>query len=214
LRLLLSLAVIWFGISLINDWRTPLSYFFSSSEPVEVGKVIEFATRRAQNPDFEPDIPNNRYVSLRGVPTRRAQSERFKFFKLVGSQVYVEAPRDDAELSELERQLDDDEAEIDRTYFDGAGRALKLSEMPARYEGLRTYYYTNYHTRFCGMDLNAKQQRIAEASGRECVDAYIIQAGVTPMDHWWYVAIAGVIGIFVLLNIWWTIRWVRDFVRS
>lgn len=215
LRLLLFLVVIWFGASLINDWKVPLSYFFSSSEPVEIGNVLEFATKRAKDPEFKPDIPNNRYVSLSGVPSRRAQGERFMFFKLAGGDVYVEVPRDDADLSEFEREVQNNKGgDIDRHFFEGSGRALRLSDIPERYTGLRSYYFGNYYTYFCGMQLSEKQQRIIDESGEECVDAYIVEVGTTPMSHWWYLLIAGVIGIFIVLNIWWTIRWVRDFSRS
>lgn len=222
LRPVLFLVVIWFGVSIIADWQTQLSYFFSSSEPVEIGSVTEFATKRAQDPDWQPDIPHNRYVSLEGVPSRRAQSKRYNFFKLVGGPVYIEAKREDADKNELERKLDDDKkGEVDRTYFDGAGRALRLAELPDKYSGLRRYYYQRYNTRFCGMELPKKQQRALEAAAKEqgeakdnCVDAYIIEADVEPMDHWWYLALSGLIGVFILLNIWWLIRWVRDFLRT
>lgn len=215
LRLVLFLVVIWFGASLIYDWRVPLSYFFSSSEPVEIGNVIEFATRSAQDPNFKPDIPHNRFVSLSGVPSRRSQSERYMFFQLAGSDVYVEMPREDADLSELERAFKDDKkSQIDRSFFEGSGRAIRLSEMPERYTGFRTYYFSHYYTYFCGIQLPEREQRILAESGEECVDAYIIEVDKTPMSHWWYLLIAGVIGVFILLNIWWTIRWIRDFIRA
>ncbi|AWV90701.1 hypothetical protein [Bradymonas sediminis] len=215
LRPILFLVVIWFGASLIHDWKVPLSYFFSSSEPVEIGNVLEFATLSAQDPNFKPDIPHNRYVSLSGVPSRRSQSERFMFFKLAGSDVYVEMPREDADLSELERAAQaNKKGDIDRQFFEGSGRALRLSEVPERYAGLRGYYFGQYYTYFCGMQLGEKEQRILDESGEECVDAYIVEVGTTPMSHWWYVLISGIIGIFIVLNIWWTIRWVRDFARS
>lgn len=214
LRPILFLVVIWFGASLIHDWKVPLSYFFSSSEPVEIGNVIEFASLSAQDPNFKPDIPHNRYVSLSGVPSRRSQGDRFMFFKLAGGDVYVEMPREDAGLSDIEREVQNKKGDIDRQFFEGSGRALRLSEMPERYTGLRSYYFGRYYTYFCGMKLSEKHQRILDENNEECVDAYIVEVGTTPMSHWWYVLIAGIIAIFIVLNIWWTIRWVRDFLRS
>ncbi len=214
LRPILFLVVIWFGVSIITGWQTQLSYFFSSSEPVEIGSVTEFAAKRAQDPNWEADIPHNRYVSLEGVPSRRAQSKRYKFFKLVGDHVYVEVPRDVEDKSELELEFQDKEGDVDRTYFEGAGRALRLSKVPGQYEGLRTYYYQRYNTHFCGMTLPEREKRAAEAAGEECVDAFLVEIEAEPRDHWWYLALSGIIGLFILLNIWWLFRWIRDFVRT
>lgn len=222
LRPILFIVVIWFGVSIIGDWKTQLEYFFSSSDPVEIGSVTEFAAERAQDPNWQPDIPHNRYVSVEGVPSRRATSKRYDFFKLVGGQVYVEVPREDADKDPLEREFDKEEGDIDRTYFEGAGRALHLSEVPEQYTGLRKYYFQRYNTYFCGMQLPEKLDRAAKAAAAEadpdaekqCVDAYLIETQVEPSDHWWYLALAGLIGVFILLNIWWLFRWIRDFIRT
>jgi hypothetical protein len=214
LRPILFLVVIWFGISIIGDWQTQLSFFFSSSDPIEIGSVTEFAAERAQDPNWDPEIPHNRYVSVEGVPSKRARSKRYKFFKLVGGQVYVEVPHAEDDKTELEREFGDQAGEIDRTYFQGAGRALHVGEMQQRYQGLRSYYYQRYGTVFCGMQLSDKQQRAMDASGQECVDAYLVETDVEPLDHWWYVLLTALIGTFVLLNIWWLYRWIRDFVRD
>jgi hypothetical protein len=214
LRPILFLVVIWFGASIIGDWQSQLYYFFSSSDPVDIGTVEDYPAKRAQDADWQPAIPHNRYVQVEGVPSKRAQSKRYKFFKLVGDQVYIEVPHEDGEQSTLEQEFGDKTGEIDRTYFEGAGRALHLSEMTQRYQGLRSYYNQRYGTPFCGMPLPEKQQRAAEANDQECVEAYLVEIDVEPLDHWWYVMLTGLIGLFILLNIWWLIRWIRDFVRS
>ena len=87
LRPILFAAVIWFGISIIGDWQTELEYFVSSSEPVNVGAVQGFPDERADDPNWTPDIPHNRYVSVEGIPSRRAESDRYRFFKLIGGDV-------------------------------------------------------------------------------------------------------------------------------
>ncbi|QDG51113.1 hypothetical protein FIV42_10315 [Persicimonas caeni] len=214
LRPILFIVVIWFGVSVISDWQTQLAYFFSSSEPVEIGSVTDFPAKRAQDPNWEPEIPHNRYVSIEGVPSKRAQSKRYKFFKLVGDHVYIEVPRDIEDKTELELEFQNEKGEIDRTYFEGAGRALHLSKIPGQYQGLRSYYYQRYNTNFCGMQLPEKERRAAEATGDECVDAYLVETQVKPSDHWWYLVLSGLIGLFILLNVWWLFRWIRDFVRK
>jgi hypothetical protein len=214
LRPILFLVVIWFGISIIGDWKSQLSYFFSSSDPVEIGSVTEFAAERAKDPNWQPNIPHNRLVSVEGVPSKRARSTRYKFFKLVGGQVYIEVPNEESDKSALEQEFGEKSGEIDRTYFEGTGRALHLSKVSERYQGLRNYYYERYRTPFCGMQLPEKQQRAADALGEECMEAYLIETDVEPLEHWWYLLLTVLIGTFILLNVWWLYRWIRDFVRS
>lgn len=225
LRPVLFVTVIWFGASIIGDWQSELEYFFSSSEPADVGSVTDFASERAQKgEDWESPLTHNRYSALEGVPSRRAQSDSYRFFKLVGGHVYVEVSREDADKSELEREFDDKKGEVDRTYFEGAGRAVNLSKTAERYRGLREYYYERYGTVFCDTEIAEEhrekiQKRAAQgdeesAEEPECVEGYLIEADVEPADHWWYVALAGLIGVFMLLNVWWLIRWIRDFFRA
>lgn len=150
LKPILMIAVIALGFWIIDDWREELAYFFSPSEPVAIGSVTDFASEKLKNPDFEPDIPHNRYVELGGIPTQRSQSERFLFFKLVGGEVYVEAERADADMDPLQREMEgESKADIDRTYFEGRGRAMHFSRMPSRYNGVRRYYQSRYGTVFC-----------------------------------------------------------------
>jgi hypothetical protein len=214
LRPILFGVVIWFGISIISDWSSQLQYFFSYSEPIEIGSVTEFAAERAKDPEWEPDIPHNRFVAIDGVPSRRAQSERYKFFKLVGDHVYIEVPQDDDGKTALEREFDKEDTDVDRTYFEGTGRALHLREVPHRYQGLRQYYYERYKTMFCGMPYSEAARAEAETTEQECVEGFLVQTDVRPSSHWWYLALTLLIGTFVLLNIWWLVRWIRDFIRS
>lgn len=225
LRPILFITVIWFGASIIGDWQTELEYFFSSSDPVEVGSVTDFAAERAKDEEnWEPPIPHNRYVSLEGVPSRRAQSESYKFFKLVGDHVYVEVSREDDGKSELEREFDNEKGDTDRTYFEGAGRAVDLSKTQERYRGLREYYFERYRTVFCDTEIaeqQAEEARKAATQGDEdevaepaCVNGYLIEADVSPSSHWWYLALSVLIGVFILLNVWWLVRWIRDFFRA
>lgn len=209
LRPILFVAVIVLGISIISDWRESLAYFFSPSEPVHIGTVTDFPAKRAEDPSWQPDIPHNRYVKVEGVPSRRSESKRYRFFKLVGGHVYVEWPR--PEQDPLEAEFGEKEkGDIDRTFFEGAGRAVHFSKMSERYQRFRAYYSERYGTNFCGVADGAK----IEAADGECVEAYLIQGGVEPSDHWWHVLMAGVMGVFVVLNVWWLFKWLRDFFRA
>lgn len=150
LRPILMLMVLVLGVFIIKDWQEELAYYFSSSEPIELGQVSDFPDKAASDPDWRPEIPHNRYVSLTGIPIRRSLSKQYKYFKLIGGEIYIEAPRDDANLSEMERiQQGEPKGDTDRSYFEGAGRALSFSAMPKRYASLRQYYQTRYAIRFC-----------------------------------------------------------------
>lgn len=261
LQPLLMIAVILVGIYILSDWREELGYFFSPSEPVEVGNVTEFPARAASTPGWTPTLPHNRYVSMQGIPTKRASSERYRFFKLVGGQIYVEEPREDfiedpleREIAEANRTDKDKQSEIDRTYFQGSGRLLSTAFMPERYQGFRTYYRARYNITFCE-ELTAEERAQLAAQRREtvrtnwrkayeqasaaereaqgltpeptdaelqeilgseplCVDAFLLQDGVSPRDHWWYVAISAAIVLFMLFNLVMLGRWFYRFFRA
>lgn len=255
LRPILMIAVIALGGWIISDWRAELEFFFSDSEPVELPSATQFAIERAEDPDWQPPIPHNRYVQIEGIPTQRSQSARYRFFGLVGAPIFVEQERDDYIEDPIERELEGDaKGDVDRTMYSGAGRALKFSEIPERYGGLRHYYATRYNIVFCE-SLDERAYRELEQTKRDaiiqqwrghykdsspedreakgltkepteeqietimaadpvCVEAWLIQDGVQPSDHWWYVAAAAMFGLFMLFNLVLLVRWVRDFARS
>jgi hypothetical protein len=149
---MLMIAVILVGFYILHDWREEISYFFSSREPVDIGNVTSFPDRASEDPGWSPDLPHNRYIRLEGIPTRRALSRKYKFFKLIGGQIYIEVPRDDVVEDPLERikQKDTvDKVSIDRTWFEGTGRLVSTARMSDRYQGFRSFYRERYNTIFC-----------------------------------------------------------------
>lgn len=213
LRPILFAAVIWFGISIMMDWRVELEYLMSPSEPVEIGAVQDFPEELSQDPDWEPDIPHNRYVAVEGIPSRRAASERYRFFKLIGGDVYVEVEKEGEEDPyESLKDKAPDPTRNDRSYFQGEGRALRLTDVSDRYNGVRKFYLKKYKIRLCGG--SEQFQEVASKVVPDCTSGYLIQGGRSPADFWWYAALAGLIGIFVLLNVYWLGRWIYDFFRN
>ncbi len=163
LRPVLMIAVIAMAVWIVSDWQSELEYFFSSSEPVDLGDATDFAIKAAEDPDWRPDIPHNRYVSIRGIPSRRSQSARYRYSKLAGSWVFVEARREDADLDPIERELaGTNKGETDRTYFRGSGRIVDFTKMPERYLGLRDYYTRRYKQPFCTDLTDAKRKEIRQ----------------------------------------------------
>lgn len=169
LRPILMIGVILMAAWVVSDWRSELEYLFSSSNPIDLGDVTEFASMASDDPNFEPDIPHNRFVELRGIPSRRSQSTRYRYAKMVGSWVFVEIERDDYISDPIERELQGEaKTDVDRTYFEGRGRALAFSEMPDRYRGLRHYYSSRYTIRFCE-EFTPRELREYEQQRREAL---------------------------------------------
>lgn len=164
-RPLLMVMVLVLGGYILSDWREELGYFMQGEQPVAIGSVTEFPALLAEGKPAK--IPHNTYVEIDGIPSKRSISPKAQFFKLIGGEVYVEAPRDDAHLSELEREAQGKQlAEVDRTYFKTKGRAIDMSNAPGRYIGLRSYYRKRYNTVFC-VDLLPGQREELTRSQRE-----------------------------------------------
>jgi hypothetical protein len=253
LRPLLFVAVIGLSIWVISDFWSEIEYFFSPSEPAEIGEVTKLAQTSSDEPNWSKHFPHNRYVSLSGIPKRQSESENYRYFKLVGVPVYVEDP-----LGEDEKDSGPTNAgprgPTDRTYFEGKGRLIAFEKMPKRYNGVKRYYRKQYGTRFCEtlsdreIDRIRNEKRTAvvdnwrkryeNASEQEreekdltrepteqdiqeilnadpiCVEAYLFRSTVEPSDNWEYLAVGGLFGLFMLLNVFWLVRWFRDFFRS
>lgn len=250
LRPILMGIVIALGVWIISDWRTELEYFASSSEPTSLGTATDFAIDVSKI----EELPHNRYVSISGIPTQRSQSERYRFYRLIGAPIFVEDRRDDVITDPIERELQGDvKGEVDRTMYSGAGRLVKFSEISERYHGLRYYYESRYQLRFCEAltpsqvtelrrqkrDLiiaelisdyqqATPEERIAKKLSAEpdaqlveqlldddpvCHELWLLQDGVKPSDHIWYVVVSLVFALFMLFNAVMIVRWVRDFFR-
>lgn len=159
----LMLAVIAFAVYLGTQFTTEISYFFSSSEPIELGEVTEFPERTRANPDNPPEVPNNRYVSLSGIPTRPSIScnPPTRYFKLIGAHVYVEKRIDD-KLSTMMCKAGKSERNPregdDPIFFEGAGRAVSFAAMSKNYSNLKGFYERNYGELFCSSMTEAKRE--------------------------------------------------------
>lgn len=255
LRPILFIAVIALGIWIVGDFRTQIEYFFSSSDPVQLGEIAEMAKGPDEEPNWSETFSHNRYVELAGIPKRRSESRKYRYFKLVGAPVYVEQPLTEVgEAPEPKFRGPNRSGPEGRTYFEGKGRMIAFGKMPDKYAGVKHYYRKKYGTRFCENLSKKDKQRIRSeqrstiidnwrarydnASKKErqkkgltpepsdeelqeilnaneiCTEAFLVQATVSPRDHWMYVLTAALFGLFMLLNVYWLIRWFRDFFRS
>lgn len=186
LRPILMIAVVVLVGWVIYDWADHLAYFASSPDPVEVGDVAQFDQKAAEDPDWEPPLEHNTYVSMEGMPTRITSGGNHEFFRLIGAEIYVQRQVDGEDGDDDDSIIDDDGAlperelgdglSVDehRTRYEGAGRLVSFSADPERVEGLKEFYGDQYSIRFCEdytdrqlEDLRRQQREVIEDNWRE-----------------------------------------------
>ena len=171
LRPILMLVVILFIGSVINDWSDELAYFFGSAEPLEMGEVTEFPVL-GQDPEWQPPVEHNRYVSVEGLPTRISRGGEYEFFRLIGGEFYVQRKLSEEEQARAERALPSRSEMMgmspggDRNRYVGRGRLMAFSQAPQRFEGLKRHYGERYGTRFCE-DYTPRQLQELDRQRRE-----------------------------------------------
>lgn len=237
IRPFLMLAVIGFSVVIVQKFWVETSYFFSSSTPIELGDATDFPGRALSEPGWAPDLQHNRLVSLSGIPSRRTITcnPPTRYFKLIGSHLYVEQPMTDAEgVLECEKQKSNpDGTDID--FFNGAGRIVSMDRIGPRYDSLKGFYETNFGELFCDTLTEPKKQKRLEdlrqilrgqfhdtqkryptdaeleqllQSERVCHDAWILQVDRDPASHWTYLALTTFLGLVSLWNLAMLLRWI------
>lgn len=186
LRPILMIAVIVLIGWVIYDWSDHLAYFASSPDPVELGDVAEFGQRAAEDPDWEPPLQHNTYVSLEGMPTRISSGGNYEFFRVIGAEIYVQREVEDPEdgdddsIREQEDALPDHDlspglpVDEHRSRYEGAGRLTSFAAAPDRVEGLKEFYGEQYNIRFCEdyserqlQDFRQRQREVIEDNWRQ-----------------------------------------------
>ena len=88
-----------------------------------------------------------------------------------------------------------------------------MDQAPKRYEGLRKFHSEEFSTLFC-MELSLEDIKDLESKTNRrpvCHSGYILQAGVAPSDHWWYLIIYAVLIAFTLFTVVSFIRYSLQF---
>jgi hypothetical protein len=191
LKPFLYLIVLGLTLWLSMGWWPDVSYFFEPNKPMDLGDVTELSTKEGQ---LQPGEYHNRYVRLSGIPVRRAQSERYRFFKLVGADIYVQTGQQKADVDDPAAGPPNmPTGASNRVRFSGSGRMLAFSRAEGSIAGVREYYETNYHTDLCGPDSNMS----------ECTHGFVLKQGVTPSSHWYYLLITAGLIVFAAFNLYW-----------
>ena len=202
-RLILMVAVVASCIYMTISFSSDLAYFFSNSEPVLLGNAGDYPIKKQNDPNFELDIPSNTYVKIKGIPIRQANSEEFIYFKLRGVDIYVEQTKEEDKTEDSLSHVEYYRESRTRALFVGEGRLISMKQAPKRYEGIRSFHSEEFSTLFC-MDLSEEDIKDLESKTSRrpvCHSGYILQAGVAPSDHWWYLLIYAVLIAFTVFTV-------------
>ena len=167
-RPIIMIAVMAFAIYLLQRYTEEVAFFLAPAEPHVVGEVTDFPLRAAEHPDWNLDIPHNRYVQVAGIPSRTSLSCKSRpptrYFKLVGAHVYIEQPIEDLDAFECEQKTQRrTQYEIEDTaFFEGRGRAISMQQAGERYRAFRAFYEKTYGEPFCAsLTPTAREQRLS-----------------------------------------------------
>jgi hypothetical protein len=238
LQPLLLLVVAAFACFLGYEYVDELAYSFSDSDPITLGAAEELPQNVAWMQDGQLMLPSNRYVSVDGAAERRSASDRYVYYKLLGSQIYVQT-----EPETMGREVNGEwdfrperGREDYREIRAGGGRLVAFEDLPKRYEGILQYYSEGYQLEFCGFEPSPTlrnhlvtlrlrtTEQLREELGREptddeindrlgraaeCQRAYLLFAGVEPADYRYFIGLFALLGFITGGCFFFVWRWVR-----
>lgn len=155
---LLMLGVLGFVPWYIYGARQDIEYFFSSSDPVDLGQVDGFAMGID---DEAPVYPDNRYVRVRGIPIRQvgigmrdnpiSGTVKKHVYQLMGSPVYVEENAEESQYADfMSKMTSTFQPDTIVDPIDIVGRMRRFDTADAKkYVPIRNYYSEKYGTVFC-----------------------------------------------------------------
>lgn len=154
-RPLFMVLIMSFAGLVASNFREDLEYFFSPSEPIELGEATDYI----EGGDAKlPDVPHNRLVKLSGIPDPDrtgiscAYRPPSRFYKLIGAPFYVQSalPEDLTRLSCKAEELRVDPKTVNVPFYEGVGRAVVLSKTEGKtHTGLRSFYARVTGVPFC-----------------------------------------------------------------
>lgn len=186
LNSLLMLGVIAFVPWYIYGDRQDIAYFFSSSEPVDLGRADAYS----MGIDAEkPEYPNNRYVRIQGIPIRQVGIQMRDtplagnvvklVYQLMGSPIYIEENAKDSKYAEFISKTTTSfrpDAAIDPVDITGRLRRFDSGD-ETKYIPVRNYYSEKYGTQFCENMAPTERKRKAALLGQGGVSVQIMPDG-------------------------------------
>jgi hypothetical protein len=236
--LLLLVAV--FSVFLAGQYTGELRYFFTSNEPIDLGHAEELRQQDEwHDASGALALPSNRYVDIDGMVEARSGSAERVFYKLVGADVLVQTLDVDDRPRILRDEPIPVVRGTESLHpmHDEPGRLLALEQLPSRYEAVVRWYSDAQRVHYCGFDpspeltayLNNRRGRVelalTDALGRRptdeeislsmgddgtCRRGYLLMAGQSPRDAWYYPVIYVVLTVIFLVSVWLLVQSMRE----
>jgi len=227
-----------FAIFLATQYLGELRYYFSPTEPIDLGEIDEISLRDDLFEEGMLTLPSNRYVSLVGITERRSHARKRIFYKLVGAHIYVQSD----EVDERPRILRHESLTVSpteesyRAIHETPGRLIAFEDLPGRYQGVVRHYGDNYRTHFCGYEPSAEvraymlatrgrvEMTLLDELGRpptpeelddrlgptnRCQHGYLVISGMAPRDYAYVLYIYAALGLVLIGCLVFMVRWFR-----
>lgn len=186
-RTLLMLGVLGFVPYYLYGDRQDLAYFFSDGEPVSLGAAEDYRLVEGEASKSQ-DFPDNRYVSIRGIPIRHVgirersniASHAVKIvYQLMGSSVYVGENAEDSQFASFVSQTSTTfGANVGVEPLNITGRLRRFDTSDTKQlTPIRDYYTEKYGTVFCADMSESERKRKAGLLGKGGVSVQIMPDG-------------------------------------
>ena len=167
------------ALALLGMLRADIGYFFSSSEPVDLGVATELRPGA---------LRSNEFVRVRGMPMasgavtyeRMLGSSEYMVFPLAGQRnLYVQVPVDGmgGEIESMARG-------------EFSGRLVRFNELGSRFSAVRGYLGSRL-----GMPVTG--------------ESYLLLSGEPPGAYFWAMGVALMCLLFLLVDVFLILRWFR-----
>lgn len=190
IELLLFLVIMGFGAFLSMRLQDDLGYYFADAEPVEIGAVDSLAQRLEEEPDYLAALGSNIYVSLEGIPTRRAETpdRNYQYAQLAGAPIFIQQPHErageDPMLRDTRRRYGPyDDPSATRYYVAGSGRFRSFDALGRKHSGLLGYYADHYNMWFCGFELTHEQLQFQRVLTEQTRESLAEELGYDPTEE-------------------------------
>ena len=189
IRTLLMLGVVGFVPWYIAGERQNIEYFFSSSDPIDLGIADTYRLADDGEVATAQDFTDNRYVKIQGIPIRHTGIQvkenpvmpRTKklIYQLMGSSIFVEEDMKDSKYAAFMSQTStafNPNQILEPLSVEGRLRRFDTADAK-RYAPVRDYYSKKYGTVFCEGMSDAERKQKAALLGRGGVAIQIMPDG-------------------------------------
>ncbi len=187
--MLLMVGVVCFVPWYTWSQREDLEYFFSSSEPIDLGSAQEYRITDNGQVGKSQEFPDNRYVTVHGIPIRQiaikskddvlSRSTEKLVYQLLGSGLYIQEEKENSRFASF---MSNTSATLtinqNAQEISVSGRLRRFdTEEAVKYAPIRDYYSKSYGTFFCESLSPAERKRKEALLGKGGIAIQIMPDG-------------------------------------